>query len=250
LWYPSTGKIQPGKSSQYVFGFDSYWYDQNYLFSVEVFYKELKNIYEFKNAPQLNPLDNSIEDQFISGQGEAYGVELFLNKRKGRFFGWIGYTISWSVRQFDNLNGGRKFYSKYDRRHDFSIVLAYKFLESFNIGLTWIYATVQRYSLPPGQFLFDPVGTGGNGQVQFNYTGLNTAQFPNYHKLDLNFNYSFKMFNSDFEAYINLYNLYNRHNAFAQYVVLRENENGEEVPVLKQITLFPFIPSAGISIKF
>jgi hypothetical protein len=58
------------------------------------------------------------------------------------------------------------------------------------------------------------------------------------------------MFNSDFEAYINLYNVYNRHNAFAQYVVLEENENGEKVPVVKRITLFPFIPSAGISIKF
>ena len=250
LWYPSTGKIQPGKSSQYVFGFDSYWFDQNYLFSLEGFYKALNNIYEFKNAPQLNPLDNSIEDQFTSGQGEAYGIEFFLNKRKGRLSGWIGYTLSWSVRQFDNLNSGRKYYSKYDRRHDFSLVLAYKLLENFKIGLTWIYATGQRYSLPPGQFFFDPVGTGGNGQVQFNYTGLNTAQFPDYHKLDLNFNYGFKMFNSDFEAYINLYNLYNRHNAFAQYVVLEDNENGEQVPLLKQITLFPFIPSAGISIKF
>jgi outer membrane cobalamin receptor len=250
LWYPSTGKIQPSKSTQYVFGFDSYWFDQSYLFSVEGFYKDMKNIYEFKNAPQLNPLDNSIEDQFTAGQGEAYGIEFFLNKRKGRFSGWIGYTLSWSVRQFDNLNSGRKYYSKYDRRHDFSIVLTYKLLENLNFGLTWIYATGQRYTLPPGQFIFDPVGTGGSGQVQFNYTGLNTTQFPDYHKLDLNFNYSFKMFNSDFEAYLNLYNLYNRHNAFAQYVVLEENENGEQVPILKQITLFPFIPSVGISIKF
>jgi len=250
LWYPSTGKIQPGKSSQYVFGFDSYLFDQNYLFSIEAFYKDLKSIYEFKNAPQISPLDNSIEDQFTSGQGEAYGVEFFLNKRKGRFSGWIGYTLSWSIRQFNDLNGGRKFYSKYDRRHDFSLVLAYKLLENFNIGLTWTYATGQRYALPPGQFIFDPVGTGGSGQVQFNYTGLNNAQFPDYHKLDLNFNYGFKIFNSDFEAYINLYNLYNRHNAFAQYIVIRENENGEQVSVLKQISLFPFIPSAGISIKF
>ena len=250
LWYPSTGKIQPSKSTQYVLGFDSYWFDQSYLFSIEGFYKYLNNIYEFKNAPQLNPLDNSIEEQFTSGQGEAYGVEFFLNKRKGRFSGWIGYTLSWSVRQFDDLNIGRKFYSKYDRRHDLSLVLAYRLLENINVGLTWIYACGQRYTLPPGQFVFDPVGTGGNGEIQFNYADLNTAQFPDYHKLDLNINYSFKMFNSEFEAYINLYNLYNRHNAFARYVVLQENEAGEEIPVVKQITLFPFIPSAGISIKF
>ena len=250
LWYPSTKNIQPSKSTQYVFGFDTYWFDQSYVFTAEGFYKDMKNIYEFKNAPQLNPLDNSIEDQFTSGQGEAYGVELFLNKIKGKFSGWIGYTLSWSVRQFDELNGGKKYYSKYDRRHDFSVVLAYKLIENLNVGLTWIYATGLRYTLPPGQFIFDPIGIGGNEQVQFNYTGLNTAQFPDYHKLDLNFNYSFKMFNADFESYINLYNVYNRHNAFAQYVVFEENEDGDEVPVVKRITLFPFVPSIGIAIKF
>ncbi|MCW8813097.1 MAG: TonB-dependent receptor, partial [Chlorobium sp.] len=158
LWYPSTKNILPSKSTQYVFGFDSYWFDQSYVFTTEGFYKDMKNIYEFKNAPQLNPLDESIEDQFTPGQGEAYGVELFLNKTKGRFSGWIGYTLSWSVRQFDELNGGKKYYSKYDRRNDFSFVLSYRLLDNLNLGLTWIYATGQRYTLPPSQFIFDPIG--------------------------------------------------------------------------------------------
>ena len=216
----------------------------------EGFYKEMKNLYEFKNAPQLNPLDDSIEAQFTAGQGEAYGLEFFINKMKGRFSGWIGYTLSWPVRQFDELNGGKKYYSKYDRRNDFSIVLSYSLLEGLNLGLTWIYATGQRYTLPPGQFIFDPIGISGTEEIQFNYTGINTTRFPDYHKLDLNVNYSFNMFNADFKAYINLYNVYNRHNAFAQYIVLEKNEDGEEVPVVKRITLFPFIPSAGVAIKF
>jgi hypothetical protein len=116
--------------------------------------------------------------------------------------------------------------------------------------LSWIYATGQRYTLPPGQYIFDPIGTGGNEQLAFNYSAINTAQFPDYHKLDLNFNYAFKSFNLDFEAYINLYNVYNRNNAFAQYVVLVEDENGEEVPVVKRISLFPFIPSFGIVVNY
>jgi hypothetical protein len=250
LWYPSTKHIQPGKSTQYVLGFDTYWFDQSYALTVEGFYKDMQSLYEFRNSPQLNPLDDSIEDQFTQGQGEAYGIELFLNKQKGDFTGWIGYTLSWSVRQFDELNSGKVYNARYDRRHDFSVVLAYSLFNNFNVGLTWVYATGQRYTLPPGQFIFDPVGVGGNQEVQFNYTGINTAQFPAYHKLDLNVNYSFKWFNSDFEAYINLYNVYNRHNTFAQYVVLKESEDGEKIPVVKQIALFPFIPSLGIAIKF
>ena len=250
LWYPSTKNILPSKSTQYVLGFDTYWFDQSYLFSVEGFYKDMKNLYEFKNSPQLNPVDNSIEDQFTRGQGEAYGLEFFLNKRKGNFAGWIGYTLSWSVRQFDELNGGKKYYSKFDRRNDFSFVLTYKLTENLNGGLTWTYATGQRYTLPTSQFIFDPIAIGGEEQIQFNNMGLNSEMFPDYHKLDINFNYSFKLFNSTFETYINLYNVYNRHNVFAQYAYLKENEEGEMIPVIKRISLFPFIPSIGISIKY
>ena len=250
LWYPSTEKIKPASSTQYVLGFDSYWLDQSYSLTVEGFYKRLKNIYEFRNTPVLNPFDDTIEDQFVKGQGESYGIEFFINKRKGKFSGWIGYTLSASVRQFDQLNSGKKYYSKYDRRHDISFVLGYQLYENLSFGLTWIYATGQRYSLPPGQFIFDPIGTGGGEEIQYNYVELNSQKFPDYHKLDLNASYSFIWFETSFEAYINLYNVYNRHNAFAQYVVKQENENGEKVSLLKRITLFPFIPSIGISVKF
>lgn len=250
LWYPSTKNIEPSYSTQYVLGFDSYWFDQSYIFSVEGFYKDMKNLYEFKSSIELDPLDDSIEDQFTKGEGEAYGVEFFLNKRKGNFSGWIGYTLSWTKRQFDELNGGKVFYPRYDQRHDFSVVLIYKILDELNVGATWVYSTGQRYTLPPGQYIFDPIGTGGESQIQFSYSGLNTEMFPSYTRLDASINYSFKWLNSDFETYLTLYNVYNRLNAFAQYVVLIENEEGEQVPVIKRISLFPFIPSAGIAIKF
>ncbi len=250
LWYPSTEKIKPASSTQYVLGFDSYWLDQSYSLTFEGFYKRLRNIYEFRNTPVLNPFDDTIEDQFVKGQGESYGIEFLLNKKKGKFSGWIGYTLSASVRQFDQLNSGKKYYSKYDRRHDISFVLSYQLYENLSFGLTWIYATGQRYSLPPGQFIFDPIGTGGGGEIQYNYVELNSQKFPDYHKLDLNASYSFIWFETGFEAYINLYNVYNRHNAFAQYVVKQKNENGEDISLLKRITLFPFIPSIGISVKF
>ena len=250
LWYPSTKNIKPSYSTQYVLGFDTYWFDQSYAFSVEGFYKDMQSLYEFKSSIELNPLDDSIEDQFTEGEGEAYGIEFFLNKRKGKLSGWIGYTLSWSKRQFDELNGGEVFFPRYDQRHDFSFVVTYEILKDLNIGATWVYATGQRYTLPPGQYIFDPIGTGGESQVQFNYGGINTEMFPPYTRLDMNINYVFKWLNTNFETYLTLYNVYNRLNAFAQYVVIIQNEEGEEVPVIKRISLFPFIPSAGIAVKF
>jgi hypothetical protein len=91
---------------------------------------------------------------------------------------------------------------------------------------------------------------GGETQTQLNYSGINSSQFPSYHKLDLNFNYSFDWLGSESEVYLNLYNVYSHNNPFARYVVLEENEDGENIPVVKEITLFPFIPSFGIIINF
>ncbi len=250
LWYPSTSGIEPSKSTQFVIGLDSYWKEQEYMISIEGYYKDMSGLYEFVNNPQLDPTGENIEDQFTKGKGESYGVELFVNKRKGRLNGWIGYTLSWTRRQFAELNNGRIFYPRYDRRHDISLALSYKIFERLNFSATWAYATGQWYTLPPGQFAFDPVGLGGETQTQLNYSGINSSQFPSYHKLDLNFNYSFDWLGSESEVYLNLYNVYSHNNPFARYVVLEENEDGENIPVVKEITLFPFIPSFGIIINF
>ncbi|MFC2103583.1 TonB-dependent receptor plug domain-containing protein, partial [Bacteroidota bacterium] len=249
LWYPSTSNIAPGKSTQYVFSFDSYWNDQEYIVSLEGYYKEMNNLYEFINSPQLDPTDKNIEDQFTKGNGESYGVELFINKRKGNFTGWIGYTLSWTRRQFADLNNGKLFYPRYDRRNDISFVLSYKLFKELTLSASGSYATGQWYSLPPGQFGFYPVGLSSGLQTQFNYTGLNSAQFPSFHKLDININYSFDWFAGKSDIYLNLYNVYNRSNPFARFVVLEENERGEQIAVMKEITLFPFIPSIGVNLE-
>jgi hypothetical protein len=250
LWYPSTSLIDPSRSTQFVLGLNTYWNNQEYLFTVEGYYKDMIGLYEFVNNPQLDPINKNIEEQFTQGNGESYGVEFFLNKGKGRLTGWIGYTLSWTRRQFAELNNGKLFYPRYDRRHDISLVVAYKMYKGLNLSTTWSYATGQWYTLPPGQFIFDPIGLGSESEVQFNYSDINTVQFPSYHRLDLNFAYNFLWLNTKFESYINLYNVYNQDNPFARYVVLEENENGDLVPVVKQITLFPFIPSIGIIVRW
>lgn len=249
LWYPSTKNIEPSKSTQYVLGLDSYWNNGEYLISLEGYYKDMNSIYEYVNSPQLNPLSSNIEDQFTKGRGESYGLELFINKRKGNFTGWVGYTLSWTRRQFAELNNGKLFFPKYDRRNDISFVLSYKLFDDFNVSASWSYATGQWYTLPPGQFEFSPIGIGGDSQLQVNYFELNSAQFPAYHKLDINFNYSFDWIFDKTEIYLNLYNVYNRKNPFARFIVFEENEDGILMPTFKEIVLFPFIPSIGININ-
>jgi outer membrane cobalamin receptor len=249
LWYPSTSKINPSKSVQYVFGIESYFDKQTYLLSVEGYYKDMQDLYEYGNAGS-NDITIPIEDRLIVGNGESYGAELFLNKRAGDLIGWIGYTLSWTKRKFDELNAGKIFYPRYDRRHDVSVVLTYNFTENLSCGLTWTYASGQGYTVPTGQYSFLSIGPVSKEQLQFNNSGINTYRLPDYHKLDFNATYKFNFIGLGFESYVNLFNLYNRKNAFAQYIKYDGEDVDGKIPKLKQLTLFPFIPTAGLNIKF
>src|SRR5207237_573089 len=115
-----------------------------------------------------------------AGDGEAYGVELFLNKRIGDFTGWIGYTLSWTSRTFPELNRGRSFYPRYDRRHDVSVVLTYRLGKTWEFGATWVYGTGQAYTVPSGGYRFDdPTSTYGfGGYDQLDYTERNGYRLP------------------------------------------------------------------------
>jgi hypothetical protein len=250
LWYPSTQKILPGSSAQYIFGVDQYFDEQSYLISVESYYRSMDNLYEYKNGAALNSAKSSVEDQLVKGRGEAYGVELFFNKKSGDITGWLGYTLSWTRRQFDDLNNGKVFYPKYDRLHDISIVIAYNIDDNWSAGVTWTYGSGERYSSAPGQYRFNEISPGTGSNVYVNYPELNNIRLPAFHKMDFNLTYKFLMFNMPFEAYLNIYNLYNRQNPFARYVSEENDANGNPTARLKQIVLFPFIPTIGFNFKF
>ena len=230
LWYPSTKEIKPGKSDQYVTGIETYLFDREISASVEGYYKKLTNLYEFKDAPVTTSL-NSIEEAFTSGKGEAYGMEFFINKFSGNFTGWIGYTLSWTKRKFAEINAGRTFYPRYDRRHDLSIVFNYNFSDAFNAGITWTYYSGQGISIPTGQYQFPKVGVNNNPFLQYDYSERNAFKLPAYHKMDLTVSYNFPWGKKKITTYISIYNLYNQKNAFAYYI----NYGADGKNVLKKL---------------
>ncbi len=249
LWYPSNEKIEPARSDQFVIGTETFLFNGIYQISVEGYYKSLSNILEFNPAATFS-INSKFDEQLISGKGEAYGVEFLINKRAGELNGWIGYTLSWTRRKFDEINRGRIFYPRYDRRHDFSVVLSYSFLNDWNVSATWIYGSGQAYTLPNGQFGFMEIGKSSN-DVRFDYLSRNTYRLPDYHKLDLSTGYKFKIKEMQCQLTLSFFNLYNRKNPFAQYITYEVDPvSGNKIPKLKQLTLFPFIPSLSFSAQF
>ncbi len=244
IWYPSNENIEPGRAWQVSLGADKKFKDIPYYFSLAGYYKKMDNLYEYKDAP--GGIDEILDqDLFTSGQGEAWGAEVFLEKRSGLFTGWIGYTLSWTRRKFELLNNGEEFYPKYDRRHDFSLVLSMKPLEYLAVSVSWKYASGAGITMPIGQYSMANPGITDEYETRFDFSERNGYHLPDYHRLDLNI--SWNPVNEPYQIFLNIYNLYNRKNPFVRYMSLRETDN---VPVLKDMNLFPFMPTIGVRYEF
>jgi outer membrane receptor protein involved in Fe transport len=124
LWVPSTYIVKPQLSWLYSAGVFKNFADNKYETSVELYYKDMQNQVEYKEG--YTPGLNDPENEFVFGKGWSYGAEFLVNKLKGRFTGWVGYTLSWTWRKFPQLNDQIKFPAKYDRRHDLSVVTNYE----------------------------------------------------------------------------------------------------------------------------
>jgi TonB dependent receptor/TonB-dependent Receptor Plug Domain/Carboxypeptidase regulatory-like domain len=261
-WFPSTETILPGNSVQYILGAETSLLGKEYFVSVEGYYKTLRNLYEFKDEANFGFLTPA-ENQLTRGDGEAYGVELFINKRLGALTGWIGYTLSWTNRTFAALNDGKPFAPRYDRRHDISVVATYRLSDAWELGASWTFATGQAFTMPSAQFVYTGVpGVDANqsfsGQY-VNYTARNGFRLPDFHKLDVNLTNNFTWFGLPFTFSINVYNVYNRYNPFAWVLnyqpqrVFQPNApptTTGNVPVLTQYTLFGIVPTIGLGFKF
>jgi hypothetical protein len=260
VWMPCTEVIKPQESNQGALGLFRNFRENMFETSIEAYYKTMKNLIEFKEGSQ--PADNiadNPDNAFTFGHGWAYGAEFFIKKTRGKLSGWIGYTLSWTWRQFDQINFGEKFLAKYDRRHDASVVLTYDYSERWNFGMVWVYGSGNRGTLPNGFFLFE-------GSLSNDYGLRNSYQFIPYHRMDVNITYKpqkkrrapeaeekLKKWQKNFHQSftLSIFNVYNRYNPYFIYLTRSGDfANGTLQVGAKQVTLFPIIPSITWNFSF
>ena len=259
LWVPVTDRVRPMVSDQ-VAGGVSYSRSGIADFSVEVYYKHMDNLIEYKDGATFFGSSENWENLVYSGEGWSYGVELLVQREVGNLTGWVGYTWSRTMHLFDRpgqvLNEGRAFPAKYDRRHDLSVVLSYKFSDRFDVSATWVFSTGNAASLatqsyPVAQEDPDDYDLGGAGQgASVNYLeGRNNYRMPNYHRLDLGANFHRKFKRAHRTISVSIYNVYNRQNPYMLYRSRNESYNGYP-SALVQLSLFPILPSVGYTLFF
>lgn len=249
VWYPSTARVKPQRSDQVAAGITISLLRDKYLLTNEVYHKWMKRQIDFKDGAQLfvNP---NLVDEFLTGKGWSYGNEIYLEKKKGKFTGWVGYTLSWTWRQFTEINDGEKFPARYDRRHDVSIVGMYQISKRVQLTATWVYGTGNAISLPIGRFILQEPD-GARPMIVPEYMKRNSFRMPSYHRLDLGLVWRFKPKWGESDLTFSVYNGYNRRNPY--FIYYEEVQNDQKITVKfrpKQVALFPIIPSVTYNFKF
>jgi hypothetical protein len=253
LWVPVTRRIEPMKSHQTALGLFYNLHDLLDL-SVEGYYKTMDNILEYRDGATFLSTETGWEDKVAVGRGWAYGVEFLAQKTVGKTTGWIGYTWAKSERQFDRhgqeINFGRVFPSKYDRRHDLSIVATHRFSEKFDLTGTWVFSTGDCATLAL-QSYSDPQSPGNSLDY---IDARNNYRKPAYNRLDLGMNFHKKTAHGRRTWNVSIYNVYNRLNPFLVYVGSKESRTADgyyiSKPTLKQVSIFPIIPSISYIYSF
>ena len=251
LWVPVTKRIAPMESHQYSTG-AFYSIPSIVELSVESYFKSMNNLIEYKDGSSFMGSSTGWEDKVNMGRGWAYGIEFLAQKTVGKTTGWIGYTWSKAERLFDRpgqeINFGAVFPSKYDRRHDVSIVLAHKWSEEIDFAATWVYSTGNSSTLALQNYAAADLTGGGNSYYVSSLpqiTHRNNYRFNDYHRLDLGINFHKKKKYGIRTWNISVYNAYRQLNPFLVFPY-----SDTATPTLTQVTLFPIIPSLSYSYKF
>ncbi len=256
LWVPSTEKIKPQKSWQAAVGVAKTFLDK-YEISIEGFYKEMKNVVSYKaGASFLDGLDNDWEGKITQGEGKAYGAEFFIQKKKGKTTGWIGYTLSWNNRRYDEFNGGEWYPYRYDRRHDISVVVSHKLTDNIDLSAAWVYGTGNAVSLNTYKYsTIENFQTGNYNPYPSTIESggkKNAFRMSNYHRLDVSIEFHKKKKRWERTWTVGAYNAYYHKNP---YFITAGTENNPVSPdfgkpVFKEISILPVIPSVSYSFKF
>ena len=249
LWVPVTSKILPMYSNQAAAGI---FYSVGPVdLSLEGYYKTMDNVLEYRDGTSFFGSTTGWEEKVAMGRGWAYGVEFLAQKKTGKLTGWIGYTWSKTMRQFDRegniINFGLPLPATYDRRHDLSITASYEINKKIDVAATFIFGTgvcgslaMQSISVIPGfskeMDYYFPTTT-----VDY-LEGRNNYRMPSYQRLDLGVNFK-RTFRNGCHRTINVsvYNTLNRNNPFLVY------RDGDE---LKQLSIFPIMPSVSYTFEF
>ena len=240
-WVSSSNFIKPEIADQVSLGFFKNFADNKYEFSAETYYKTMQNQVDYRDGANLR-INDVVETELLFGKGRAYGLELLLKKKSGKFTGWIAYTLARTERQIAGVNGGNWYAARQDKTHDIAVVGIYQLNPKWTFAATWVYQTGNAVTFPSGKYTVAD-------QVLWYYTERNGYRMPAYHRLDASATLQLKKRKYwSSELAFSIYNAYGRENAYT--IEFQTSKTDPTKTEIKQTSLFKWIPSVSYNFKF
>ena len=256
IWVPSTKIIKPETSDIYSIGVKNSLRPDLKL-SVEAYYKRFNHVISFTEGDGILDVDQNWEQKITSGKGRALGMETELRHNTSKLESWIGYTLAWNERKFEDINKNRWFPYQYDRRHKLDLGIIMKLNKDWSASATWTYQS----GAPATYSGLDYAGFPNNlndettdfftgkpnntNRIQY-YHSINGVRLPAYHRLDIGFTKEWTAYGKTKALSLSIYNVYSRQNPY--FIYAKTKPDGSTG--LKQFSLFPIIPSISYRISF
>lgn len=249
FWKTSNKYIEPEIGDQYSLGFFRNWNNNAIESSIEVYRKTAKNILDYKDGAVLLMNDN-IESELIPGSSEAYGVEIFVNKKTGLTTGWISYTYSRTFRTVsgvyddEKINLGNRYPANYDKPHDITLAINHKLSPIVEVGTNFTYSTGRPLTVPLSAYNVS------NLTGVANFSLRNQDRIPDYYRLDLSMTVKSKPRIDrkwDYSWTFSIYNVLGRRNAYSVFFI---NKLGVPPKAYKLSVLGHAFPSLTFNFNF
>lgn len=241
-WIANTNIIRPEISDQVSLGYYQDLFQRKFELSIETYYKSMQNQIDYRDGADIFANSDAIESQLLFGKGRAYGIELLMKKKAGKFTGWLSYTLSKTEKKINGINDNDWYNARQDRTHDVALVGAYQLNSRWTLSATWVFYTGDAVTFPAGKYLIDD-------NVIFYYTRRNAYRMPAYHRLDLGATWMLKKKKRwSSELTFSVYNAYGRENAFT--INFRQSEDDPAKTEVVRYALFKYIPSVSYNFKF
>jgi hypothetical protein len=188
------------------------------LFDVEAYYKTMEGLSEY--TLQFTPSFQNVDfnDYFYTGSGNTIGIDFLVQKKYGNFTGWVGYTVSRTLYDFD-VYGDASYHASHDVTNEFKFVNSYKH-KKWTFSATWVYGTGKPYTPALGGYSLELLD--GTTTDYIDVGNKNSLRYPDYHRLDIAINWAYKLGDVGKGTIgFSIFNLYNRSNVwYKEYQVV------------------------------
>ncbi len=241
FWLLANEDLNPPSSATHYIAGLSYETEQ-FLFDVELYRKNMDGLSEYTLRFANNFRQSSIDELFFQGTGYAQGVEFLVQKKFGKYTGWLAYTLSEVIHDFPGISD-EPYPALHDQTHEFKTVNSLR-LGRWTLAGTWVFATGNPYTAPIGGYELTLLDGASTSYISVGEK--NGFRLPNYHRLDVSANYTLKLGKkATADAGISVFNLYDRSNIWYKTFEVIEND-----VVTTDVTTIGFTPNIFFNLKF